>query len=149
MKTQNTSSDTERNVIDATEKFKPARPRLRVLKNPPLEPEEAKVLDRYIAARRREQAGKAEADALKGTVLRIVEARQQVARRGAVVSLDFSYKYHYSAATAVLEKTLSETREQERDTGIAKAIVNPTVAFEDVRRKDRERREAMAAKKAS
>jgi hypothetical protein len=81
-------------------------------------------------------------------VLRIVEAKRQIARREAVVSLDFSYKYHYTAATAVLEKTLSETRERERDSGEAKAIVNATVAFEDIRRKDRERREALA-KKAS
>jgi hypothetical protein len=138
-KTLNTTSDPSSNIIDARAKLRPA-PRLKVLKNPPLSPEEGKVLDRYIAARRREQAGKAEADALKGTVLRIVEARQQVARRGAVVSLDFSYKYHYSAATAVLEKTLSETRERERDNGTAKAITTATVAFEDVRRKDAERR---------
>jgi hypothetical protein len=140
MKPMNTKQDTERNVIDANSKFRAGRPRLKVLKNPALTPEEGKVLDRYIAARRREQAGKAEADGLKGAVLRIVQARQQVARRGAVVSLDFSYKYHYSAATAVLEKTLSETRERERDSGEAKAITTATVAFEDIRRKDAEKR---------
>jgi hypothetical protein len=49
MKPTDTNQDTERNVIDATSKFRAERPRLKALKNPPLEPEEAKVLDRYIA----------------------------------------------------------------------------------------------------
>lgn len=115
----------------------PGTPKLRVLKSPPLTAEEAKVIDLYIAARRREQAGKAAADALKGAVLQLVERRQQIARRGALVTLDHSYKYHYSAGVAVLEKTLSEAREKERDAGTARAIITATVAFEDVRRKER------------
>lgn len=139
MKPTDTNQDTERKVIDATAKFPPA-PRLRVLKNPPLTSDEGKVIDLYIAARRKQQAASAAADALKPSVLKIVQARQQVARKGALVSLDHSYSYHYSAATLVLAKTLSEARELERDNGTALAVVSPTVAFEDVRRKDAEKR---------
>lgn len=117
----------------------PVTPKLKVLKHIPLTPEQAKKLDIYIAGRRKEQAGKAQADSVKADVLQIVEGRQQIARRGALVSLDHSYKYHYSAGVAVLEKTLSETRELERDNGTAKAIITPTVAFEDIRRRDREK----------
>jgi hypothetical protein len=142
MKPMNTKQDTERNVIDANSKFRAGRPRLKVLKNPALTPDEGKVIDLYIAARRKQQAAAAAADAIKPTVLRIVQTRQQVARRGALVSLDHSYTYHYSAAVTVLAKTLSEQRETERDNGTAKAVVSATVAFEDVRRKEKERREA-------
>lgn len=142
MKPTHTTQDTERNVIDATSKFRAERPRLKVLKNPALTPDEGKVIDLYIAARRKQQAASAAADALKPSVLKIVQARQQVARKGALVSLDHSYSYHYSAAITVLAKTLSEQREMERDNGTAKAVVSPTVAFEDVRRKEKERREA-------
>lgn len=142
MKTQDTKSLPE-NVIDATAALKP-KPRIRVLKAPKLSPEEAAAVDRYIAARRKEQAGKAAADALKPVILAIVQPRGQVARRGALVSLDKSYSYHYSAAVAVLSKTLSDTRATERETGLAKAVVTETVAFEDVRRRDTERRNKMA-----
>ncbi len=142
MKTQDTKSLPE-NVIDATPKLQP-RPRIRVLKAQKLSPEEAAAVDRYIAARRKEQAGKAAADALKPVILAIVQPRGQVARRGALVSLDKSYAYHYSAAVTVLAKALSETRATERDTGLAKAVVTETVAFEDVRRRDAAKRGKMA-----
>ena len=145
MKTPHTTQDTAHNIIDARAKLRPA-PRLRVLKNPPLSPDESKVIDLYITARRKQQAAAAAADALKPTVLRIVQTRQQIARRGALVSLDHSYTYHYSAAVTVLAKTLSEQRETERDNGTAKAVVSATVAFEDVRRKDAERRAAAERK---
>lgn len=141
MKTQDTKSLPE-NVIDATAALK--RPRIRVLKAPKLSPEEAAAVDRYIAARRKEQAGKAAADALKPVVLAIVQPRGQVARLGALVSLDKSYSYNYSAAVAVLAKTLSDTRATERETGLAKAVVTETVAFEDVRRRDAAKRAKMA-----
>ena len=145
-KTLNTTQDTSRNnIIDARTKLRPA-PRLRVLKNPPLAPDEGKIIDLYIAARRKQQAAAAAAEALKPTVLTIVQKRQQIARRGALVSLDHSYNYHYSAAVTVLAKTLSEQRETERDNGTAKAVVSATVAFEDVRRKDAERRAAAERK---
>lgn len=144
-KTLNTTSDTSSNIIDARAKLRPA-PRLKVLKNPPLSPEEGKVIDLYIAARRKQQAATAAADALKPAVLRIVQTRLQVARKGALVSLDHSYTYHYSAAITVLAKTLSEQREAERDNGTAKAVVTATVAFEDVRRKEAGRREAAGRK---
>lgn len=107
-------------------------------------PEEAAAVDRYIAARRKEQAGKAAADALKPVVLQIVRTRQQIARRGALVTLDHSYAYHYSAAVAVIAKALSEARDGERDSGEAKAVVTETVAFEDVRRRDAEKRAKVA-----
>lgn len=142
MKTQDTNTRPA-NVIDATAALKP-RPRIKLLKAPKLSPEEAAAVDRYIAARRKEQAGKAAADALKPVVLAIVQPRGQVARRGALVSLDKSYSYHYSAAVAVLSKTLSDTRATERETGLAKAVVTETVAFEDVRRRDAAKRERMA-----
>src|SRR6187551_169535 len=95
--------DNGSNIVDATAGLRP-RPRLRILKSPPLSPDEAGVIDRYIAARRKQHSAMAQADALKGSVLRIVESRQQVARRGALVSLDHSYSYHYSAAITVLSK---------------------------------------------
>jgi len=85
---------------------------------------------------------KAAADALKPVILAIVQPRGQVARRGALVSLDKSYAY--SAAVAVLSKTLSDTRATERDTGLAKAVVTETVSFEDVRRRDAAKRAKMA-----
>jgi len=146
MKPTDTTQDTERNVIDATAKLKgTCRPRL--LKKPALEKEESKIIDLYIAARRREQAAAVAADELKPRVLHIVKTHQQVARRGAVVSLDHSYRWHYSGIVTAMAKTLSEERERERENGTAKASVSATVAFEDVRRKDQERR--MAMEKAS
>jgi hypothetical protein len=142
MKTTDTTQDTERNIIDATAKLKAlCRPRL--LKKPALEKEESKIIDLYIAARRREQAAAVTADELKPQVLHIVKTHQQIARRGAVVSLDHSYRWHYSGNVTRLAKTLSDEREAERENGAAKATVSATVAFEDVRRKERERRIAM------
>lgn len=76
-------------------------------------------------------------------LLQIVREHQQIARRGAVVSLDHSYRWHYCGTFRVLPKTLSDERECERENATAKATVSATVAFEDVRRKDRERRAAM------
>lgn len=166
MKTQNTKSTAAaENVIDATEVLKSKRtgrdsglgtrlpaavsqsrvaPRApKILKKAVLDKEEAAVLDRYIAARRREQSAAAAAEALKSAVLQIVKVHQQVARRGALVSLDHSYRWHYSGTITVLAKSLSEEREKERENGTAKATVSATVAFEDVRRKDRSRREGM------
>lgn len=83
------------------------------------------------------------ADKLKPQVLHIVKTHQQVARRGAVVSLDHSYRWHYSGVVTAMAKSLSEERERERENGSAKASVSATVAFEDVRRRDQERRLAM------
>jgi hypothetical protein len=155
MKTQDTNTATAENVIDATKALKAKRAResgtrgassltgLKLLKGPALGKEESKIIDLYIAARRREQAAAVAAEDLKPQVLRIVREHQQVARRGAVVSLDHSYRWHYSGTVTVLAKTLSEERERERENGTAKATVSATVAFEDIRRKDRERRVAM------
>ena len=100
-------------------------------------------MDGYIAARRREQTAAADAERLKPGVLEIVKVRQQVSRRGAVVPLDHAYRWFYSGEVTHSAKVLSEQREKERETGVAKVTVSPTVAFEDIRRKDRERREAM------
>ena len=150
MKTNDTTQDTERNIIDATRELKSKRtrgsaslPGLKLLKKPMLDKEEGKIIDLYIAARRREQAAAVAADELKPQVLHIVKMHQQIARRGAVVSLDQSYRWHYSGLVTALAKTLSEERERERENGSAKASVTPTVAFEDVRRKDSQRRAAM------
>jgi hypothetical protein len=140
----NTTHDTNqgsKKIIDATARLKPVK--LKVLKAPPLTAEEAKVLDQYIAARRRAQAAGTVAEELKPRVLTIVQARQQVARRGALVSLDKSYAYHYSVVVTALAKTVAEARERERENGTAKAVVTETVAFEDVRRREREKRERM------
>jgi hypothetical protein len=142
MKTQDTNPQTSHNIINATANLKSAcRPKL--LKKPVVDAEDGKIIDLYIAARRREQAAAVAADELKPQVLLIVKTHQQVARRGAVVSLDHSYRWHYSGVVTQMAKTLSEERERERENGSAKASVSATVAFEDVRRKDRERRVAM------
>jgi hypothetical protein len=153
MKTQDTNTAAPENVIDATRALKNQRgsgtrgtsslPGLKLLKKPALGKEESRIIDLYITARRREQAAAVAAEDLKPQVLHIVKTHQQVARRGAVVSLDHSYRWHYSGVVTVLAKTLSEERERERENGTAKATVSATVAFEDVRRKDRERRVAM------
>ena len=102
MKPKDTTQDTERNVIDATEALKSKRTRgsaslagLKLLKKPALEKEESKIIDLYIAARRREQAAAVAADELKPQVLHIVKAHQQIALRGALVSLDHSSRCHY------------------------------------------------------
>ena len=118
MKTNDTTQDTERNIIDATEALKSKRTRgsaslagLKLLKKPALEKEESKIIDLYIAARRREQAAAVTADELKPQVLHIVKTHQQSARRGALVSLDHSYRWHYSGNVTRLAKTLSDERE--------------------------------------
>lgn len=142
MKTHDSNTQASPNVINATPNLKSAcRPKL--LKKPALDTEDGKIIDLYIAARRREQAAAVAADELKPRVLQIVRVHQQVARRGALVSLDHCYRWHYSGTVTVLAKTLADERETERENGTAKATVSATVAFEDVRRKERERREAM------
>jgi len=129
-------------VVDAAGSRKAAQ-NAKVLKMPPLSQEQAAMMDGYIKARRREQAAAADAERLKPGVLEIVKERQQVSRSGAIVTLDHAYRWFYTGEVTCLAKQLSDRREKERETGVAKVTASPTVAFEDVRRKDREKREAM------
>jgi hypothetical protein len=139
MKTKNGSPK----VIDATSALR--RHGVKPLKAPDLQSEQWRVLDAYIAARRRQAAAEAEAGELKPEVLDIVKAHQQIARKGAVVKLSKLYEWTYGDIVTGLAKTLADEREHERDSGKALATVTATVAFEDVRAKDRARRERMRA----
>jgi hypothetical protein len=137
------TKDKSPNVIDATSALR--RPAVKPLKMPELQPGQWKVLDAYIAARRRQAAAEDEANGLKPAVLDIVKVHQQVARKGAVVRLSKLYEWKYGDIVTGLAKTLADEREHERESGIALATVNATVAFEDVRAKERARRERMRA----
>jgi hypothetical protein len=72
MKTQDTNTAATKNVIDATAALRPERPKMKLLKKPVLDAEDGKIIDLYIAARRREQAAVVAADELKPRVLQIV-----------------------------------------------------------------------------
>jgi hypothetical protein len=139
------------NVIDASAALK-KRSRLGRSLAPPagtprpgLKDGDLEVLDRYIAARRRQALAEAQADGLKPAVLAIVKVHLQVARKGAVVKLKNCYEWKYSAVIAEMAKDLSDAKETARENGSALASVGTTVAFEDVRAKERAKRERMRA----
>lgn len=134
------------NTSSPVAKTKPgAVPAVRVLRNTKLSAEERDLIDRYVRARRREAAGKAAADALKSAVLALVQRELQVAWSGSLTCLDVSVRYHYSARVVALEKTLAEVKALEREDGTAGRLATQTVAWEDVRQRERVRREKMTA----
>jgi hypothetical protein len=150
MKTHDTNED-QRNIIDATkalknpQRGKPHAAGSKALRRPELSSGDLDALDRFIAARRRQAAAEADANELKPAVLALVKVHQQIARKGAVVKLTKLYDWKYGVVVAELAKTLADERERARENGSALATVTPAVAFEDVRAKERSKRERMKA----
>ena len=78
-------------------------------------------------------------------VLALVKLHKQIAHKGAVVKLTTLYDWKYDEIVGAAAKALADARELARESGTALATLTPTVAFEDVRAKERARRERMRA----
>ena len=90
---------------------------------------ERKVLRRFIALRRRQEAAARAADSLEPTVMGIVRDCGPLEADGATLALEHFFRWTYSPAVARLSRQIDSLRAKERKNGTARAVMLHAVSL--------------------